>query len=150
MDVLKTKNKLVKKNIAKITKILEKNRVVLAVLFGSGAKGKTGPLSDIDFAVLLPGSPSSQKRFNRQLILKNALEQILNKPVDILILNSAPPLIAQMAVAHGQVIYCQDEDIKASVFTNILKGYDDAAYLSLIQRKYLEARVFNNKMGEAL
>ena len=72
----------------KIKKIFsDENNISLAFIFGSQLKGKTGPLSDYDFAIFLTQKPSFQFKYR----LKNKLVNILNtKQVDLVILNDAP------------------------------------------------------------
>ena len=62
-------------------------KVKLAYLFGSQASGKTGPLSDYDFAFYLD-EKDSLKRFNMQLKLSADISRILKTDdVDVCILN---------------------------------------------------------------
>lgn len=65
----------------------EEKDILLAYIFGSQVIGKTGPLSDYDFAVFLSRKPSFQFKYK----LKNKLVNILNaEQVDLVILNDAP------------------------------------------------------------
>jgi hypothetical protein len=133
----------VKKHLPEIRKVFEKHEVIFALLFGSHAKGKTGKLSDVDFAVYLRKCSS---HFDLQLKLMGELGRILKKDrVDVVILNQASPLLAQMAIVHGEVIFCQNEDVKANFFTRTLQRFDDALFLMRTYRQYLEKQVFNDK-----
>lgn len=74
-------------------------KVLLAFMFGSEARGKPRPDSDVDVAVYL------DQPFSRQDIrtLWSALEDITHKDVDLVVLNDAPPGIA-WAAFKGEVL----------------------------------------------
>lgn len=143
--------KIISENLSIIKNVFQKNRVVLAFLFGSAAKGKITKLSDLDLAVLLDKAIKPNKYFAIRLSLLDKLGRIIkNKPLDIVILNEASPLLAQMVASRGKIIYCQNNNIKASFQIKTLKNFDDAIYLRKTYYHYLENRVKNNKLGEVL
>lgn len=141
--------KIISENLSTIKNIFQKNRVVLAYLFGSAAKGKTTKLSDFDLAVLLNKVVKPNKYFAVRLSLLDKLGRIIkNKPLDVVILNEASPLLAQMVTSRGKIIYCQNNNIKTDFQIKTLKNFDDAIYLKKTYYHYLENRVKNNKLGE--
>ncbi len=83
------KNKIIEKLK---TYTSSKEKIVFAFLFGSLAKGKAGGNSDIDLGLYL-SSDYEEDFFTLKLEYKGELEQILKKPVDIVIMNDAPPLL---------------------------------------------------------
>ena len=85
----------------------EENRVLVAYLFGSHAKGNQTTKSDIDIAVLLSEVP--QKILEYYLHLVNELSQVLGNEIDLIILNTAPPLLKHQTIKHGKLVYCRDE-----------------------------------------
>ena len=96
----------------KTTKALEtvfnkENKVLIAYLFGSHAKGVQTTKSDIDIAILL--SETLQKMLEYYLHLINVLSNVLNNEVDLIILNKAPPLLKHQIIKHGKLVYCKDE-----------------------------------------
>ncbi|MBI2894176.1 MAG: nucleotidyltransferase domain-containing protein [Deltaproteobacteria bacterium] len=71
--------------------------VLVAVLFGSEARGRAGPDSDVDLAVLAPGVDLVD--------LAVALSSALGRDVDVVSLDDAPvPLLAEV-VQHGLVAH---------------------------------------------
>ena len=82
--------------------------VVAAYLFGSTARGEPTPLSDVDIAVYL-NEPSREARVAAYLGLRRRLaEALANGPVDLVLLNDAPPALAGRIIA-GDLLYAADE-----------------------------------------
>ncbi|MFH1386893.1 MAG: nucleotidyltransferase domain-containing protein [bacterium] len=71
----------------------EKNWVDLAFLFGSQSKGKGGAESDFDVAIW-PAEKTEEKNIDKLWL---ELEKTLKKPVDLVNLPSASPLVAWKA-----------------------------------------------------
>lgn len=81
-------------NLNRLIEYLESDpKVVLAFLFGSQAKRKERPDSDADIAVYL-NEPFSRQDINS---LWSALEDIVHKDVDLIVLNDAPSDISWTA-----------------------------------------------------
>lgn len=68
----------------------EKKWVELAFLFGSQSKGRSGAESDFDIAIW-PAEKTEEKNIDR---LWMELEKTLKKPVDLVNLSSASPIVA--------------------------------------------------------
>jgi len=85
----------------------KENKVLVAYMFGSYVKDNRTAESDIDVAVLLSEIP--QKMLQYHLHLVNELSQVLGSEVDLVILNTAPPLLKHQTIKHGKVVYCRDE-----------------------------------------
>jgi predicted nucleotidyltransferase len=77
--------------------------ICFAFLFGSQAIGKTFAESDIDIAIYLKEGYS----LNSAKKIWAELEDILEKGVDLLVLNTAPPLIGYTAI-RGKAIAIND------------------------------------------
>jgi predicted nucleotidyltransferase len=77
----------------------------LAYLFGSQAAGSARPESDVDIAVVFPAGVNAEARFEGRIALTEALESLLDKTVDVAVLNDCDNLLAQQAVAHGRLLY---------------------------------------------
>ena len=71
--------------------------VLLAVLFGSGARSELRPASDLDVGVL--GTPA-----NRLAALQVTLERATGRPVDLIALETAPPLLRFEIARDGVVL----------------------------------------------
>jgi predicted nucleotidyltransferase len=79
--------------------------VKLAVLFGSTARGKAGPRSDVDIGVLLdPDTPDVRSRV--EVDLGSAVR---DREVDVIFLKDAPPLLRFEIARDGMVLH-QDQD----------------------------------------
>lgn len=117
--------KLTKEHKEKIQEIAEKYQLKLVYLFGSQATGKTGPLSDYDFAVYLDEN-NSQKRFDIRLKLISGISEIFKTDkIDVCILNDIKsPELKYNIIKEGIVIF-EKEPFKLIVEPRILNEYFD-------------------------
>ena len=83
--------------------------VVAVYLFGSHAEGRAHRESDLDVGVLLrwDAYPSARERFEMRLRLTGELG-VQRMPMDVIILNDAPPILAARIVTEGQRLFCTD------------------------------------------
>ncbi len=87
-----------------LTRVLEEMPAVrLAVLFGSAARHTDRPDSDIDLAVLVEGDADSHS------MLAVTLERAVGRPVDLVWLDSAPPLLRFEIARDGLVLVARDD-----------------------------------------
>lgn len=105
--------------------------VVLAYLFGSRASGKSGPLSDYDFAVYLE-EKDKKRMFDIKLALMDKIGRILKTDkVDIVVLNlTESPELKYNIIARGRLIY-EKEPYRVIVEPKILNEYFDFRALLL-------------------
>lgn len=82
--------------------------VVAVYLFGSVARERVGPRSDVDVAVLLRDGLSSEETFEQRLQLLGDLGSFSDREVDVVVLNTAPLLLQQQVLKYGRVIYERD------------------------------------------
>jgi predicted nucleotidyltransferase len=84
--------------------------VVVAYLFGSNAEERAHRESDIDIGVLLRYDlyPSSRIRFDQRLELISRLGRLLHQPIDLVILNDAPAMLARRIVTSGIRVFVSD------------------------------------------
>lgn len=82
-------------------------KVVAAYLFGSKARGSDIEGSDFDIAVLLSSTPKNLLDYYLHLL--NRLSEILGDRVDLIILNTAPPLLKHQVIKWGKTIYTRSE-----------------------------------------
>ncbi|MDI6728288.1 MAG: nucleotidyltransferase domain-containing protein [Thermodesulfovibrionales bacterium] len=115
-------------DIKKITDCLGKYPVILAYLFGSEAKGTSGVLSDIDVAMFVDKGVDKSERFDMRLRLSNELSSIMNRMVDLVILNDSPVQLSYEIIKHGKVIFCKDKSMQVDFETEILSRYLDRRY----------------------
>ena len=100
-------------------------QIKLVYLFGSQARGETGPLSDYDFAIYFD-EKNSKKMFDIKLELMGQLSTILRTDgIDIAILNlSEMPEFKFNVIKEGELIY-EEEPFRAIVEPMILNEYFD-------------------------
>jgi len=80
--------------------------VRMAVLFGSTARGKATPKSDLDVGVLLDDD-APKSTWDIELALAGALRP----PVDLIDLRSAPPLLRFEISREGRVLFEREEGL---------------------------------------
>ena len=107
--------------------------IKLVYIFGSKACGKTGPLSDYDFAVYLDES-DSKKRFDLRLKLIDEFSRKLKTSnIDICILNDIQsPELKYNIIRDGKLIF-EKEPFRLSVEPRVLNEYFD---FNQLLRKY--------------
>ncbi|HTW42831.1 MAG TPA: nucleotidyltransferase domain-containing protein [Solirubrobacteraceae bacterium] len=89
--------------LGRLTRALDRDGVVAAMLIGSHARGTAGPLSDIDIAFWHEPSLHGQELMQLRLELaRDAAHALGTDEVDIVALNHAPPLIRQRAIRDGR------------------------------------------------
>lgn len=108
-------------------------KISAAYLFGSYARGANTPLSDVDIAVLLSETPKNLLEYHLHLI--NKLSSIVGDNMDLIILNTAPPMLKHQIIKHGRIIYSRSErervifEAKAECeyldFSRALRRYDE-------------------------
>ncbi len=118
-----------------------------ALLFGSFARGRETPLSDIDLGIHL-SRPIDLLTLGR---LTAELESITGRRVDVLVLSDVLPRnpnVAYQVVASGKLIACKDRSAYVDFKTRTILMYLDTAYLrEMVEKMFLE-RVKTNTLGE--
>ena len=83
--------------------------IAAAYLFGSLAQGRATPRSDIDIAILLKQEPKQLGgATDRQLKLMDDFRGFADREVDVVILNTAPPVLKDQVLRYGRRIYESD------------------------------------------
>ena len=109
----------------------------LAYLFGSLAKRKLTPLSDIDIGILVNKQCDF---FNLQLELISQLTDLLHEEVDVVILDTAPPLL-KFEVIKGILLFQRNNRTRIEFEVRVRNEYYDTRYLRQVQSKYLFERI---------
>ncbi len=79
---------------------------MLGYLFGSVIGGHSGPLSDVDVAIYVKEKISLRERGRMMM----TLVKLLGVPrVDLVLLNSASPVLQHEVIAYGKLIFCRDD-----------------------------------------
>jgi len=125
--------------LATASAVFARYPVVAAYLFGSQATGETTPLSDVDVAVLLDARTPNPGEV--QVMLMSDLMGVLRRnDVDVVILNSASPLLKQRAVTRGRLLYCSDEAARSEFEVATRREYLDTEPLREAQDRALLQR----------
>ncbi|MBC7076532.1 MAG: nucleotidyltransferase domain-containing protein [Syntrophomonadaceae bacterium] len=115
-----------------LNRFLQKNEEIIAVyLFGSYAKDNKQVKNDVDVAVLLDNF-KEEKEMEILLRYKRELENQFCKDVDVVILNTAPPLLKQQIFYYG--IKVNERDRKKLVDFRV-KSYFEQFDLLEINKK---------------
>ena len=111
--------KRVRENIDKVVEDLKKYPEVIAIiLYGSYAKGKEKPLSDIDIAVIL-------KDQNLEAEVSSFSSNIL----DVVPFHRLPLYIQFEVLKYGKVLFSRDREYFMDVKKKTLRDYLEMSYL---------------------
>jgi predicted nucleotidyltransferase len=131
--------------------LFQQHPVRLAYLFGSQATRRTHPSSDVDIAVLLDESLTSDERFAERLRLLGDLSCLLGTDhVDLVMLNEAPPLLAYETLRHGILLYCADAQTRIEFQVRTLRAYEDTIPLRRILAEAMVARLKAGTFGKPI
>ena len=111
--------------------------VTLAILMGSFAKGTARKDSDVDVALLFSSPPD----FMEILDYKHRLSVLLKKEVDLVVLNTAGPVIKKQALKTGIVLLSRDNAYE-DFFVRTLNEYDDLKYY----RREIEENILRGRL----
>ena len=101
--------------------------VVAIVLYGSYAKGKEKPLSDIDIAVIL-----------KDQNLEAEVSSFSSNVLDVVPFHRLPLYIKFEVLKHGKVLFLRDREDFTNVKRRILRDYLEMSYLyKRMQRRVL-------------
>src|SRR5262249_46281112 len=117
-------------HLSAITRVFGSESVVLAAwLFGSVARGRATPSSDVDFAVLLRReAPTGLDRLVLLDRLARALGDVLGVPdqqVDVVSLNEQGVLFQHNVLRTGRLIYEADTKARVLFVTSVIRRYLD-------------------------
>jgi len=106
--------------------------VKLGYLFGSRVNGKTGPLSDYDFA-FYADERDTKRLFDIKITLQQELSRLLaTDRVDVMLLNLAEsPELKYAVISEGRLLY-EMEGFRVLVEPKILNEYFD--FRALLRR----------------
>lgn len=131
----------------KIKFFARNNKISLVYQFGSRiSKTRTHFKSDYDFGLLLDdkiANFSTSVFFKASLISK--LEQLLKiSPVDLVILNMAPPILSYDIIKHGILLYKRNDVIRSDFEAKTVRSYlDFKFYNDLFNSLYLNSLKVN-------
>lgn len=104
-------------------------------IFGSQARGQALPHSDIDIAVLFQTRPTVLERID----LQSDLAEQLGKPVDLVDLDGASPILAMQVLRHGQLVLDLNASRRVAFTVLLVSRYTDLRIVNApIERKIAE------------
>ena len=124
----------------------DRSEVLLAYLFGSYLTSTEGTFQDIDIAVyLLPHALEELNRttpYGYRAFLTVRLAHLLKyNAVDLMLLNTAPPLLQRRVIAGGRLVFCRSEMDRIRFEVAALRRYAETAHLRRIKRIHMKERI---------
>ena len=116
--------------------VFDHSPVLAAYLFGSQAAGTTTKFSDVDIAVILNAGVASPGHVQADLI-SDLMLALRRSDVDVVVLNTAPPLLKERAISRGRVIYCRDDMARVRFEVAARREYLDTQPLREVQDQTL-------------
>lgn len=107
--------------------------MLFAYLFGSLARGKPRPLSDVDIAVFLSENANFPEK--KMEIFGKLADILKTDEIDLVILNSAP-LVLQMKILENKTIIADNDPFARH------------SYESLVMRKYFDFSITEKNILE--
>ena len=122
--------------------------VVAVYLFGSLAEGRATPHSDVDTAILLTAASDPLTVGDRQLQLMGELERFANREVDVVMLNTAPPVLQHQVLRHGQLLYERDRRARVDFEVRAGQVYADLKPMYDFHTRDLLQKIKEAGLGE--
>ncbi|WP_173179251.1 type VII toxin-antitoxin system MntA family adenylyltransferase antitoxin [Desulfosarcina ovata] len=98
--------------------------------FGSLAKNKLGPLSDLDFGILISPQVTKKECIDKQLELVGVFtESLKTEEVDLVFMNHAPLNIAFQILKTGKLLLCNDRRSLIDFRENVVRSYLDFCFI---------------------
>lgn len=137
----KTMNKVsISDMVKKLKETLTMHRdTVLVFLFGSFVRGDITSFSDLDIAIYFTDTID----FYRINDLREDISEMLGIEVDIVVLNTASPVIKMQVLRKGTLLINKDQRAYNEFFVNTVKEYDDLKRTRKeIEEKILRGRIY--------
>jgi len=112
-----------KKLVKELSDLLEQQEIIqFAYLHGSFCE--EGEFHDLDIAVYL-SEQDKYKQFDYQLQLEDNLQKRFNFPVDIQVLNQAPPAFSYMVIKKGCQLMVRNDNLRTQFEMSTYRRYFD-------------------------
>lgn len=111
-------------------------RILIAYLFGSMAREKARPSSDIDIAIYTSREFSWQDYY---LIYGNLTRKLSSDRLDLLWLNKAEPILCFDVIKNGRVLFFKDSDTLNDFESRSKKRYYD--YMLYLNKRSLRRKL---------
>lgn len=135
-----------KQTAAQVVEALgDQPNILSAYLFGSVATGHSREASDCDIAVRLTTDLDPHQRFQLRLELIDRIEKILDRPVDIVIMNDAALLLIHQVFSAGIRLFVRDPADEERY--NVLKEKEFFDFRYYIDRDFDQMRQYFGVIG---
>lgn len=133
-----------------MTEIFKKQPEINALyLFGSYARDKLKPLSDIDIAVLLKRGVGNADYWDVKLKLLNKAIAILGTDeIDFVVLNEAPYELRYNILKDGKILFCRNEKERREFQEKGVLDYLDTQSLREEGLFHLKDRIRERRLGD--
>ena len=133
---------------ARLAAALDQPGVVSALLYGSQATGKAGPLSDIDVGIWVdPESTAVQRDRLGRRVMEAASDALGTDELQVAVLNDASPLLRHRAIRDGVRLVDRDPKSRIRLETASLLEYLDTAPLRAALASGLRRRIAEGRFG---
>jgi predicted nucleotidyltransferase len=127
---------------------LDRPGLSAAYLIGSQARESSGPLSDVDIAVLHDPRLSAAAALSLRLALARAAAAALaTGEVDVVLVNAASPLLRHRVVRDGRLLLDHDPSARIAFQATALRDYLDTQPLRAELRRGLRRRLREGRFG---
>ncbi|HEY6549916.1 MAG TPA: nucleotidyltransferase domain-containing protein [Solirubrobacterales bacterium] len=134
--------------LERLSKALDFEGVVAAMLIGSQARGTAGPLSDVDIAIWHDPDLDPRASFDLQLDLAgSAARALCTDEIDVILLNGAPPLICHRAIRDGKRLVERDHNERVRLETRAILDYLDTEPLRVELGRGMRRRMREGRFG---
>jgi predicted nucleotidyltransferase len=99
----------------------ERQKIILAFVYGSYASKRISPSSDVDIGILFKTIPPMDAIND----ITEALSSILTREVDLVILNQASPILKMQILKNGILLYASKRKYFHQFYTDTVNQYDD-------------------------
>ncbi len=125
-----------------LNQFCKENNILLVILFGSEARGTSHKESDVDIGVLFAKvvNPKDYLKLEGKLIsfFSGAYPE---KEINIVNLNISSPLLKQVAILEGKILYQKSDLIRILFQVQTLHEYEDYLHLSNIYNQFLDLKL---------
>jgi len=138
-----------KSDINRIVDYFERKAEISALyIFGSAAKGRETAESDIDIAVLINDQKKGRRTYETlKKTYYAASPKLSSRPVQIVILNMAPPFLKYRIIKTGKVLFDKNRRLRVSLTANAIIEYFDYKPIEDIFLKAVAGRFMRNAVG---
>lgn len=130
------------------SQFIDEKGVVGIYLFGSYARQRPFPLSDVDIAILLDEDLTQEDWGEKYNYYYHRLcSELKTNAVDVIILNEVPHSFAYTIIKEGRILYVRDEDKLSSFIERTVQNYLENSFIREEGYFHLKERLENKKFA---